>query len=140
MAMATNQPFLDPAAYEPELADPVALRAHRKRRLALAYGVFGAVGWGSLGDGHVSARDPERTDCFWLGRYGVPFKYMTTDDLVLVHPDGTIDGGSDRQQPVVAQDHRAGVSHGRRDALATVGVDDADFLVVEDLVIVEERA
>jgi ribulose-5-phosphate 4-epimerase/fuculose-1-phosphate aldolase len=93
MAMATNQPFLDPAAYEPELADPVALRAHRKRRLALAYGVFGAVGWGSLGDGHVSARDPERTDCFWLGRYGVPFKYMTTDDLVLVQPDGTIAGG-----------------------------------------------
>ena len=51
------------------------------------------MGWGSLGDGHISARDPERTDCFWLGRYGVPFKYMTTDDLVLVQPDGTIDGG-----------------------------------------------
>jgi ribulose-5-phosphate 4-epimerase/fuculose-1-phosphate aldolase len=85
--------FLDPATYEPELADPAALRAHRKRRLALAYRVFGAMGWGSLGDGHISARDPERLDCFWLGRYGVPFKFMTVDDLVLVRPDGSIEGG-----------------------------------------------
>jgi ribulose-5-phosphate 4-epimerase/fuculose-1-phosphate aldolase len=91
---ATNDgPFLDPAAYEPDIADPVELRAHRKRRLALAYRVFGAMGWGSLGDGHISARDPERPDCFWLGRYGVPFRSMTTDDLVLVRPDGTIEGG-----------------------------------------------
>jgi ribulose-5-phosphate 4-epimerase/fuculose-1-phosphate aldolase len=86
------RPFLDPAAYEPDTADPVELRAHRRRRLALAYRVFGAMGWGSLGDGHISARDPERPDCFWLGRYGVPFRYMTTDDLVLVRPDGTIEG------------------------------------------------
>ncbi|MDT5189359.1 MAG: hypothetical protein QOI28_1610, partial [Mycobacterium sp.] len=41
--------FLDPAAYEPDIADPVELRAHRKRRLAVAYRVFGAMGWGSLG-------------------------------------------------------------------------------------------
>src|ERR1700710_234643 len=94
MADATaGAPFLDPAAGEPELTDPVELRIHRKRRLALAYRVFGAMGWGSLGDGHVSARDPERPDCFWLGRYGVPFRYMTTDDLVLVRPDGTVEGG-----------------------------------------------
>jgi ribulose-5-phosphate 4-epimerase/fuculose-1-phosphate aldolase len=89
----TDRPFLDPAAYEPDNADPVQLRAHRKRRLALAYRVFGAMGWGSLGDGHISARDPERPDCFWLGRYGVPFRYMTTDDLVLVRHDGSIEGG-----------------------------------------------
>jgi ribulose-5-phosphate 4-epimerase/fuculose-1-phosphate aldolase len=90
---ATDRQFLDPAAYEPEITDPAELRAHRKRRLALAYRVFGAMGWGSLGDGHISARDPERTDCFWLGRYGAPFRQMTTDDLVLVRPDGTIEGG-----------------------------------------------
>ncbi|MCW2629904.1 class II aldolase/adducin family protein [Mycobacterium sp.] len=89
----TDRHPLDPAAYEPDIADPVELRAHRKRRLALAYRVFGAMGWGSLGDGHISARDPERPDCFWLGRYGVPFRYMTNDDLVLVRGDGTTEGG-----------------------------------------------
>ena len=86
-------PFLDPSAFEPDIADPAELRDHRKRRLALAYRVIGAMGWGSLGDGHISARDPERPDCFWLARYGVPFRVMTTDDLVLVRPDGTIEGG-----------------------------------------------
>jgi ribulose-5-phosphate 4-epimerase/fuculose-1-phosphate aldolase len=88
-----DRDFLDPAAFEPFIADSEELRAHRKRRLALAYRVFGAMGWGSLGDGHISARDPERPDCFWLGRYGVPFRYMTTDDLVLVRPDGAVEGG-----------------------------------------------
>ncbi|MET0453169.1 MAG: class II aldolase/adducin family protein [Mycobacterium sp.] len=90
---AAGQGFLDPASFEPAIADPAELRAHRKRRLALAYRVFGAIGWGALGDGHISARDPERTDCFWLARYGVPFKFVTTDDLVLVRADGTVEGG-----------------------------------------------
>ena len=85
--------FLDPAAFEPDIADLAELRAHRKHRLALAYRIFGAMGWGSLGDGHISARDPERSDCFWLGRYGVPFRFMTTDDLVLVCADGSVEGG-----------------------------------------------
>ena len=85
--------FLDPSAYEPDITDPADLCVHRKRRLAVAYRVFGAMGWGSLGDGHISARDPARPDCFWLGRYGVPFRHMTTDDLVLVGPDGSIEGG-----------------------------------------------
>jgi ribulose-5-phosphate 4-epimerase/fuculose-1-phosphate aldolase len=89
----TDRGFLDPVAFEPHIADVGELRAHRKRRLALAYRVIGAMGWGSLGDGHISARDPERPDCFWLGRYGVPFRYMTTDDLVLVRADGTVEGG-----------------------------------------------
>ena len=91
--MDADSAFLDPAADEPTITDPGELRAHRKRRLALAYQVFGAMGWGSLGDGHISARDPERPDCFWLGRYGVPFRFMTPDDLVLVHADGSVEGG-----------------------------------------------
>ena len=86
-------PHLDPDAGEPEIHDPDALRLHRKRRLALAYRVFGALRWGSLGDGHISARDPERTDHFWLARYGVPFGDVTVDDLVLVAPDGSVAEG-----------------------------------------------
>jgi ribulose-5-phosphate 4-epimerase/fuculose-1-phosphate aldolase len=94
MTEATTGPdFPDPAGSEPQIADLDELRAYRKRRLALAYRVFGAAGWGTLGDGHISARDPERLDSFWLGRYGVPFHQMTTDDLVLVGPDGSVDGG-----------------------------------------------
>ena len=85
--------FLDPYATEPVIGDPAQLRRRRKHRLALAYRVLGATGWGLLGDGHISARDPERQDCFWLARYGVPFGAMTVDDLVLVQPDGSVAGG-----------------------------------------------
>jgi ribulose-5-phosphate 4-epimerase/fuculose-1-phosphate aldolase len=85
---------LDPRADEPEFADADALRGRRKVRLATAYRVFGALGWGALGDGHISARDPERSDCFWLARYGVPFRQVTVDDLVLVGPNGEVlEGG-----------------------------------------------
>lgn len=85
---------LDPAGGEPELGDAEAVRTHRKDHLALGYRILGALGWGSLGDGHISARDPLRPDCFWMARYGVPFKFVEVDDLVLVGPDGTLIAGS----------------------------------------------
>ncbi len=68
-------------------------RAHRKRMCALGYRLFAAHRWGSLGDGHISARDPERTDHFWVLDWGVPFRAATMDNLVLVGPGGeTYDG------------------------------------------------
>jgi ribulose-5-phosphate 4-epimerase/fuculose-1-phosphate aldolase len=88
-----TSPFedLDPAqAGEPEFTDPVELRAYRQQRLVLGYRAFGALGWGSLGDGHISARDPLSPECFWMARYGVPFRYVTLDDLVLVGPNGEL--------------------------------------------------
>ena len=65
-------------------------RAALKEELARGYRIFGALGWGDLGDGHISGRDPERRDCFWMLRYGVPFGQATADDLVLVGPEGEL--------------------------------------------------
>ena len=65
-------------------------RAHRKRMCALGYRIFAAQRWGQLGDGHISARDPELTDHFWLLDWGVPFGDATVDRLVLVGPDGEV--------------------------------------------------
>ena len=69
------------------------LRTARKRELALGYRVFAALGWGDLGDGHISARDPERTDCFWLLNINTPFAQAKTDNLVLIGPDGELAAG-----------------------------------------------
>jgi len=77
-------------AAEPAFDSVDQLRSHRKRQTALSYRLFGAFGWGTLGDGHITARDPERTDCFWLLRYGVSFRRATVDDLVLVGPGGQV--------------------------------------------------
>lgn len=49
--------------------------------------------WGEQGDGHITVRDPDRTDCFWLLRYGVPFGSAAVSDLVLVGPDGSVVDG-----------------------------------------------
>ena len=38
---------------------------------------------------------PERTDAFWLLRYGVAFNQATVADLVLVGPDGSLLEGDD---------------------------------------------
>ena len=78
---------------EPPADDVAALRAHRKGQTALGYRIWGALRWGMLGDGHISARDPGRPDHLWLLRYGVPYSEATVDDLVLVDPDGGIADG-----------------------------------------------
>ena len=66
------------------------VRARRKRDVALGYRIFAAQRWGDLGDGHISARDPERSDCFWMLRYGVSYHAARVGDLVLVGPDGAL--------------------------------------------------
>ena len=68
-------------------------RERRKREVALGYRLFAAMRWGDTGDGHISARDPERQDCFWVLRYGVSYHQAKVSDLVLVGPDGELVDG-----------------------------------------------
>lgn len=69
---------------------PDEIRQSRKRQVALGYRLLASQRWGDLGDGHISARDPERTDCFWMLRYGVSYHAARVADLVLIGPDGEI--------------------------------------------------
>ena len=69
------------------------IRGVRLRELALGYRLFAAQRWGDLGDGHISARDPEHTDCFWLLKLGVSFHNATVADMVLVGPDAQLVNG-----------------------------------------------
>jgi len=69
---------------------PEEIRARRKRDVALGYRLLACQKWGDNGDGHISARDPERTDCFWLLPFGISFHQARVRDLVLVGPDGDL--------------------------------------------------
>ncbi|MEC7915094.1 MAG: class II aldolase/adducin family protein [Actinomycetota bacterium] len=69
-------------------------RLIRKREAALGYRIMASWGWGADGSGHITARDPEHTDCFWLLGYGVPFGEATVDDLVLVNESGDVVEGA----------------------------------------------
>ena len=74
----------------PVPADPVEMRQLRKWEVAIGYRIFSAMRWGQLGDGHISARDPERSDHFWVLAHGIPFWAATVDNLSLVGPDGSV--------------------------------------------------
>ena len=87
---AVSDPNATVAGGEPLFDTVEKLRAHRKRQAALSYRLFGSFNWGLLGDGHISTRDPEHTEAFWLLKYGVPFNQATVADLVLVGPDGSL--------------------------------------------------
>lgn len=69
-------------------------RDRRKADVVAGYRIFASYGWGDDGSGHISARDPEHTDSFWLLRHGVAFGRATVDDLVLVGADGQVAGGA----------------------------------------------
>ena len=74
--------------------DIAAERLKRKREIALGYRIFASLRWGDLGDGHITASDPELTDHIWLLKYPYGFENATIDDLVLVGPDGSVvEGG-----------------------------------------------
>ncbi len=78
---------------KPDTRSPEEIRETRKRQVALGYRLLASQRWGDLGDGHISARDPERTDCFWLLKYGVSYHAARVVDLVLVGPDGKLAEG-----------------------------------------------
>lgn len=68
-------------------------RLHRKRRLAAAYRIFALKGYDHGLAGHITARDPEYEDRFWVAPMGPWFGHIRVSDLVLVDHDGTILAG-----------------------------------------------
>ena len=71
-----------------------AQRDELKRHIALGYQLFAALGWGDLGDGHISGRDPERPDTMWLLDAGTPFKHADESKLVLLDSNGDVVEGN----------------------------------------------
>ena len=65
-------------------------RRHRKERLAAAFRIFGRFGFSEGVAGHITARDPEHTDCFWVNPFGMPFTHIRVSDLLLVGHTGEI--------------------------------------------------
>jgi ribulose-5-phosphate 4-epimerase/fuculose-1-phosphate aldolase len=74
----------------PTFSDPDEERLHRKQRLAAAFRVFGKFGFDEGVAGHITARDPELTDHFWVNPLGVAFAQIKVSDLMLVSHDGRI--------------------------------------------------
>jgi ribulose-5-phosphate 4-epimerase/fuculose-1-phosphate aldolase len=65
-------------------------RLYRKQRLAAGYRLFARNGFDMGGAGHITARDPEWPDHFWVNPAGVHFSRIRVSDLMLVNHDGQI--------------------------------------------------
>jgi ribulose-5-phosphate 4-epimerase/fuculose-1-phosphate aldolase len=65
-------------------------RKHRKQRLAAAFRLFGRFGFDEGVAGHITARDPERLDHFWVNPLGMDFTLIRVKDLVLVNDRGEV--------------------------------------------------
>ncbi|NND68889.1 MAG: class II aldolase/adducin family protein [Halioglobus sp.] len=70
------------------------IRDERKRKLAAALRLFGRFGFDEGPAGHITVRDPELTDHFWVNPFGKAFKLMRVADLLLVNHLGEVVQGN----------------------------------------------
>jgi ribulose-5-phosphate 4-epimerase/fuculose-1-phosphate aldolase len=82
-----HSPFL-------EFRDVEEERLHLKQRLAAAFRIFGRFGFDEGVAGHITARDPEHADRFWVNPFGMNFKHITVDDLICCDHSGTVVEGT----------------------------------------------
>ena len=69
-------------------------RRHRKERMAASFRLFAKFGYDEGVAGHITARDPELTDHFWVNPLGMYFGQIRVSDLVLVNAEGEVVEGN----------------------------------------------
>lgn len=77
----------------PTFASAAEERVHRKQRLAATFRLFAKFGYDEGVAGHVTVRDPEHPDTFWVNPFGIDFGRIRVSDLIRVdHTGQTIEG------------------------------------------------
>jgi ribulose-5-phosphate 4-epimerase/fuculose-1-phosphate aldolase len=76
--------------YQPKFDNFDEERLYRKQRLAAGFRLFGKFGFDEGVAGHITARDPELTDHFWVNPFGMSFRHIRQSDLILVNHSGDV--------------------------------------------------
>ncbi len=92
MAVATENPLNIPAP--PRFANVDEERRYRKQRLAGAFRLFSRFGFDEGVAGHITARDPQKLDHFWVNPFGMHFGQIRASDLILVNRQGEVVEGN----------------------------------------------
>ncbi|KAJ2557462.1 hypothetical protein EV175_001330 [Coemansia sp. RSA 1933] len=71
-----------------------AERVHRKQRLIAAFRVFSKLGLDEGVAGHLTCRDPEHAELFWVNPFGLSFACIGIKDLILVNERGDVVQGN----------------------------------------------
>jgi ribulose-5-phosphate 4-epimerase/fuculose-1-phosphate aldolase len=93
MTEAANSIVMNADDPEGMFAQPTSneeIRQDRKNKLAAALRLFGKFGFDEGLAGHITVRDPERLDHFWVNAMGRSFKQMRVSDLLLVSHTGEV--------------------------------------------------
>src|SRR3954463_7278241 len=86
----TNLPPAMLIATPPTFATVEEERLHRKQRLAASFRMFSKCGFDEGVAGHITARDPELLDHFWVNPFGMHFGQIRVSDLILVNHAGEV--------------------------------------------------
>ena len=84
----------------PRFESKEAERAHSLQRLAATCRIFGRRGFSDGLLGHVTLRDPELHDHFWVNPVGIAMHQIKVSHLVQVDPQGQVVRGSGMVNPV----------------------------------------
>jgi len=90
VASPVHSAFMDRVPRPPVFSTAAEERCHRKERLAAAFRLFSRLGFDEGVAGHITARDPERLDHFWVNPFGMHFGQIRASDLILVDHAGTV--------------------------------------------------
>ncbi|MFC6599789.1 class II aldolase/adducin family protein [Kitasatospora paranensis] len=67
-----------------------AERQYRKEQLAAGFRLFGRFGFSEGVAGHITVRDPENPQWFWVNPFGMAFGQIKASDLILVDHEGNL--------------------------------------------------
>src|ERR1700761_1245185 len=87
---------VDPAALmgklptPPRFDKPADERLHRKQRLAAGFRLFSKFGFDEGAAGHITMRDPEFLDTFWVNPFGVHFSQINVSNLIRCDHKGNV--------------------------------------------------
>src|SRR5260370_9740622 len=100
----------------PKFATVEEERRHRKERLGASFRLFSKFGFDEGVAGHITARDPERPDHFWVNPFGVHFSQIRVSDLMLVNTKGEVVEGKHPLNGAAFAIH-SNVHHARPDVI-----------------------
>jgi len=115
--MSRREPFETPSLEQAAPKSIAAERLNRKQKLAAAFRLFAKFGFDEGVAGHITARDPEHTESFWVNPFGLYFGHIRASDLILVDAGGNVIQGRAKVNRAAFAIHSR-VHHARPDVIA----------------------
>jgi ribulose-5-phosphate 4-epimerase/fuculose-1-phosphate aldolase len=92
--MPQAKPQIERLPKPPVFATLEEERRHRKQCLAAAFRLFARFGFDEGVTGHITARDPEHLEHFWVNPFGMHFGQIRVSDLIRVNDRGEVVEGN----------------------------------------------